>query len=261
MAELDEIISSGSATAPTVEKETTAPVVEQEASQSETTDERTETGDTMVPVGALQKEREKAKRYTEQVAAFEQRLAEQDRAWQQRFDALQASLKQPASPPPQAPEFWEAPEQAIDYRLQQVVTPIQQQLVQQREQMSRMMASEKHGESAVNEAYQALASMQGAPEFGATYSQIMSSPHPYGALVDWHRKQQVMSEIGSDPAAYKEKLKAEVLAEMQASTGQQQAAQPAPAMPSNFATARNVGSRSGPAWSGPTPLQDIFARR
>ena len=32
------------------------------------------------------------------------------------------------------------------------------------------------------------------------------------------------------------------------------------AMPSNFANARNVGARSGPAWSGPTPLDDIFDR-
>ena len=32
------------------------------------------------------------------------------------------------------------------------------------------------------------------------------------------------------------------------------------AMPSNFANARNVGARSGPAWTGPTPLDDIFDR-
>jgi hypothetical protein len=32
------------------------------------------------------------------------------------------------------------------------------------------------------------------------------------------------------------------------------------AMPSNFANARSVTSRSGPAYSGPTPLNDIFKR-
>lgn len=31
--------------------------------------------------------------------------------------------------------------------------------------------------------------------------------------------------------------------------------------PSNFATARNVGARNGPAWAGQTPLGDIFNRR
>lgn len=35
---------------------------------------------------------------------------------------------------------------------------------------------------------------------------------------------------------------------------------PAPVFPSNFAGARNVAPRSGPAWSGPKPLRDIFNR-
>jgi hypothetical protein len=34
----------------------------------------------------------------------------------------------------------------------------------------------------------------------------------------------------------------------------------APVMPSNFATARSVTSRNGPAFAGPTPLNDIFKR-
>lgn len=35
---------------------------------------------------------------------------------------------------------------------------------------------------------------------------------------------------------------------------------PAPVMPSNFVAARSVAARRGPAFSGPTPLNDIFAR-
>ncbi|WP_457797626.1 hypothetical protein [Methylocystis sp. S23] len=69
-----------------------------------------------------------------------------------------------------------------------------------------------------------------------------------------------MSEIGSDPASYREKLKAELLAELQNEGQKTQQAQK-PAMPSNFATGRNVGSRSGPAWSGPPSFEDIFDRR
>lgn len=43
---------------------------------------------------------------------------------------------------------------------------------------------------------------------------------------------------------------------------QQQQRAPMPQVfPSNLAGARNVGSRSGPAWSGPTPIKDIFDRR
>jgi hypothetical protein len=261
MADLEEILG-GSVVAPVENNET--PVQEQpteSAEQNAETHDAEQPEGARVPVAALQKEREKAKRYTEEVVDLRRQIAEQDRNWQQRFEQLVTQL-QPKQPEAQAPDFWEAPETAIDHRLTQAITPLQQALMAQREGMSRMMAVEKHGEEAVNEAYQALAAMKaaGGPEFQATFQQVMSSPHPYGALVAWHGKQKVMSEIGSDPAAYREKLKAELLAEMQANGGQPQAQQPAPVMPSNFATARNVGTRAGPAWGGPTPIADIFKR-
>lgn len=261
MADLEEILG-GSTVAP-VENET--PVTQEQptegAEQSAETHDAEQPESAKVPVAALQKEREKAKRYTEEVADLRRQIAEQDRNWQQRVEQLVTQL-QPKPAAQTVPDFWEAPESAIDHRLTQAVAPIQQALAAQREGMSRMMAVEKHGEDAVNEAYQAIAALKaaGSPEFQATYHQVMSSPHPYGALVAWHGKQKVMSEIGSDPAAYREKIKAELLAEMQANGGQTQALQPAPVMPSNFATARNVGSRAGPAWAGPTPIADIFKR-
>jgi uncharacterized coiled-coil protein SlyX len=257
MADLDEIISSGGESAPVETVETQQKEVAETPRANEPDHQETDAGaEQRVPVAALQKEREKAKRYTEQVAESQREISELKQTVQQLVNSLQAQ-----QPTPQAPEFWEQPEQAIDYRLNQVVTPIQQALVQQREEVSRMMATEKFGEATINEAYETLASMKGSPDFSLTYRQIMSSPHPYGALVDWHRKQQVLSEIGSDPAAYKEKLKAEVLAELQGSGGvQQQQAAPS-VMPSNFATAPNRGARTGPSWSGPTPLADIFARK
>jgi uncharacterized coiled-coil protein SlyX len=257
MADLDEIISSGGESAPVETVETQQKEVAETPQANDPGNQETDAGaEQRVPVAALQKEREKAKRYTEQVAESQREISELKQTVQQLVNSLQAQ-----QPTPQAPEFWEQPEQAIDYRLNQVVTPIQQALVQQREEVSRMMAAEKFGEATINEAYETLASMRGSPDFSLTYRQIMSSPHPYGALVDWHRKQQVLSEIGSDPAAYKEKLKAEVLAELQGSGGvQQQRATPS-VMPSNFATAPNRGARTGPSWSGPTPLADIFARK
>jgi hypothetical protein len=99
----------------------------------------------------------------------------------------------------------------------------------------------------------------------AVYDRVMSSPSPYLALVDWHKRQVAAAEIGDDPAAYREKLKAEILAELQSDVSSRAPAQQQPAaartpaaMPSNFATGRNVGARSGPSWSGPQPLKEIF---
>lgn len=265
MSDLDEILSSGRESAPveatsTEQQEQTTEEHSQAPAEQE--GERSEGG--KVPVAALQKEREKerekaSKRYTEQVADFERRLAETNQAWERRFETLLSRVA-PQEQPPAPPDYFEAPEAAIDHRVARVVHPLQQALVSQQEGISRLMASEKHGEQAVNEAYQALAARQGRADFEPLYRQIMSSPHPYGALVDWHKKEQALSKFGNDPEAFIEAEVTRRLAEKMAEIGEPPA-QNRQAMPSNFATARNVGSRSGPAWSGPPSLADIFATR
>lgn len=261
MAELDSILSGKGAVAsePVVEEQVEAP--EAQAAPETDIDEQAGQGDEqagqkMVPHEALHAEKQKVKRYTEQVADFERKLAEQNTAWERRFEQLIQTVRpQPQQEKPPAPDFWENP----DAYLTQKLTPVQQQMQQQREEFSLMMANEKYGAEAVQEAYRAIASeVEANPAARAHVQAIMQTPHPYGALVDWHRKRQAAAEIGDDPAAYRERLKAELLAEMQ---GAAPAAATPPVMPSNLAGARNVGSRSGPAWSGPQSLNDIFDRR
>jgi len=221
-----------------------------------------------VPLAALKEERAKAKRYTEEVADLRKTIAEQGQRFDQLFSALQRQQQPPAPQQPQKPaDFWEAPETAVQSYVAQAITPLQQMMAQQREQSSQMFAESQHGKATVDEA---LADMKGRLLSGdqtarLEYQRIMASPHPYGALVDWHKQQRIVGEIGTDIGAYREKLKAEILAELQAEGQSQKPAgntpgAPQTTMPSNFATARNVGSRSGPAWAGPTPLADIFDR-
>lgn len=258
MADLDDILAGG-ASAPA--SETTQP--EQQPAEPEQGDATQEgaTEQGTVPVAALQAERAKAKRYTEAIADFDRRLQEQDARWAHRFEQLTASL-QPKQPAPAAPDFWEDPQKATTGLVQEAITPIQQAMIAQREQMSLMFANEKHGPEKVVAATEALKALQSdRAQFDSVYRQIMASPHPYGALVEWHGKHQVLAKIGNDPEAYIEQEVQRRLAEMQKDSGQQQVAQAPAAMPSNFATARNVGSRSGPAWGGPTPLADIFSSR
>lgn len=264
MSDLDDILSSGGEPVSPPAPETPQVEAQQpEANQTEAVapqNEEASEEQKMVPVAALQAERQKSRKYTEHLAQVEQQLAEQ----RQQFTQLQQWLlaqQQAQQPKPQAPDFWEAPENAIDYRVQQEVAPIKSLLQRQREEFSMLQAVDKHGQETVDAAFVEMRSRMASDPMSAKpdYDRIMSSPHPYGALVDWHKKQQVMAEIGSDPAAYKEKLKAELLAEMQ----QQTPAAPAVGnmnLPSNFAAARNVGTRSGPAYSGPPPIDDIFNR-
>lgn len=268
MADLDSILSGERTSVPASEPVTT-PTVEQEVStpqtearpEAEPREENEGGGQRMVPHEALHAEKQKVKRYTEQVAEFEKKLSEQNNVWEQRFNRILETVKpkQEEAPKPPAPDFWEDPDSYVTSKL----TPVQRQLVQQREQFSQLLAVEKHGAEKVSTAFAALKSaMERDPQSRADYQRIMNSQHPYGELVAWHERKAAMAEIGDDPASYRERLKAEILAEMQQQQGTPAAAPSAqPVMPSNLAGARNVGSRSGPAWSGPQSLNDIFDRR
>lgn len=218
-----------------------------------------------VPLAALQEERAKTKRYTEQVADFERQLREQNESWQHRFDQLQTALipKQPE----EIPDVWGNPDGWLDSKLDSRLRPVGQALTEYKHELSYLRATAKYGEESVNEAYQEFGRLKGSnpQEFASEYQRIMGSQHPHGALVEWHKQRSIMNEVGNDPAAYKEKIKAEILAELNAVHGspQTQVAKPGngAAMPSNFATARNAGQRTGPAWAGPSSLEDIFAKR
>jgi len=200
------------------------------------------------------------KRYTEAITDFEKKLEAQNASWQARFDQLTAALT-PQPPPAQAPDFFENPQGAVRAELE----PLVRAQAAQREQFSLMMAAEKHGEQIVNEAYQWLAARKGQdPQaFQADYTRIMSAPHPYGELVKTFKQSQVLREIGDDPASYKERIKAEILAELQSDgrspTAPGQRPAPSAAMPSNFADARSASPRDV-GWTGPPSLKDIFAK-
>lgn len=263
MADLDSILSGKGAVASEPEPVTETPEVAEAPElntqeEDQTQDEGTEGGTKMVPHEALHAEKQKVKRYTEQVAAFEAKLNEQNTAWERRFEQLIGAVK-PKEPEKEAPDFWNDPDGFVKGAL----TPIQQQMAEQREQFAQMLAEQQHGADVVQGAVKALETeLRSNPAASGVYQQIMAQRNPYTAVVEWHKRHQTQAEIGSDPEAYKAKLredlKAEILAELQGA--QQEQAQAVPVMPSNLAGARNVGTRSGPAWSGPQPLNDIFKR-
>lgn len=265
--ELENILSGQGAVAPAPETRT-EPQPEQSAEPqanaepaSEGEPQTDERG--MVPVAALQAERQKAKRYTEQVAEFQTKLEQQNAQWEQRFNQIFAQLQhKPAQPEPeQAPDIWTDPDAYLQRGVQQAVSPVMGQL----KAMQRGMAELQFKPEVVAEAEKAFNTAAQAGQLPKEFiQQINGSPNPWAAAVQWHQQQTAMAEIGSDPAAYKQKLrdelKAELMAELQ--QGQQPGApRAAPVMPGNFATGRNVGTRSGPAYAGPPNLDDILGMR
>lgn len=220
-------------------------------------------GQKMVPHAALHAQKERVKRYTEQVAAFEQRLKDQDQAWERRFSQLLQTVGQPRQQQeqPQAPDWFENPTEAARY----AVAPQFNQFEQMMHANARIVAEGRFGDDKVKAAEEAfLAAHRSGSLDPADYQRIVNSPNRYAAAVQWQQRQEALREIGDDPAAFREKVRAEVLAELQKNGGQaqqpSQQASPAPVMPSNLAAARNVGTRAGPAWSGPQSLADIFKR-
>jgi hypothetical protein len=69
-----------------------------------------------------------------------------------------------------------------------------------------MLAKSKHGAQAVEAARHA------ALQAGLG-NHFLNQSDPYESVMEWYRGQTVAKEIG-DPVAYKEKLKAEILAEL-----------------------------------------------
>jgi hypothetical protein len=216
-------------------------------------------GSKMVPHEALHAEKQKVKRYTEEVADFRKQLSETNAAWERRMADLVQAVK-PKQEPQQPPDQFEDFSGATRHVVQPEFERINQTLLA----IARDNAETRFTPETVSEAEQAFISAYQSQKLDpADYQKVVNSPNRYAAAVQWHKRQLAQAEIGDDPAAFRAKLETElrekITAELQQGE-QQQAAPAARVMPSNLAGARNVGARSGPAWSGPSSIDDIFSR-
>lgn len=260
MESLDNILSGGgeAVSAPEPENVVTEATQEQQPQETvaEAEGERQE-GQATVPHQALHAEKQKVKRYTEEVANVREELAAL-RAQNQQLAQLMAQSRQQPQQQEEPPDWYTDPARATE----QFVSPYVQRIEHMIRQQGQQIAQYQFGADKVKAAEDAFMQAVSLGRLDAADEQrIRMSPNPYAEVVQWHQRKQVLEEMGDDPAAYREKLKQELLAELQAqqqSAPAQQSA--APVMPSNLAAARNVGSRSGPAWSGPASLGDIFKR-
>lgn len=196
---------------PTPEVEAT-PEPEPEPQPEEPKQEQT------VPLPTFLDMRDKAKRAEE----LERQLQE-----------LQRAQQQPQEAPP-APDMFEDPEgyrQFTDQRMQQA-------LRQQQVSISRRFAMQSAGAEEFAEAEKwANENFRNNPALLAT----QQSEDPWGEMLKVYRQHKTLSEIG-DADAYKEKVRAEIMAELQQ---QQPGQQPAKAavIPSDFSKGQGGGSQ------------------
>jgi len=264
---LDSLLSGGGNAPETEAKEVVATQVPEEGEgqqqeQTEAEQPEGQQGQRMVPHEALHAEKQKVKRYTEQVSDFQRQLTETNAAWERRMADLVKAVS-PKQEPPAKPDFFENPEAATQHAVQQSVSPQFEQINQTLLAIARDNAETRFTPETVATAEQEfIKALQGKTLDPADYQKVVSSPNRYAAAVQWHKQQQAKAEIGDDPAAFRARLEAEILAKhgltAEGAAAEVPAQQKPAVMPSNLAGARNVGSRSGPAWSGPPSLQDIF---
>lgn len=206
--------------------------------------------DTMVPLPALQEARREAREAREKALAIEAQL--------QAFTQMMA----PKPEPKPVPDMFVDPNGFVQHALD----PVQSQIREIREEMSREFAISRHGKETVQAAYVALeAGMRSRdPAANRTYQAMMQSGNPYEELVAWHKTNTARQKYGEDPDAYInaeiERRLAERTAAMQASGQPSQAAQPG-LVPTNLAAARSAGPRTGVTFTGPRPLSEIMKQR
>ena len=71
-----------------------------------------------------------------------------------------------------------------------------------KDDVSRTQANMQFGEQEVNAALVDIGRIRQTPQGNFVFQQIMSSGHPYGELVKWHKQVTAYSSIGADPDAW-----------------------------------------------------------
>lgn len=241
---LDNILSGVEAVEPEApetdqpEQAETAPEPEQAEAQPEQTDEKPDTPAEKepdnIPYAVFKSTREDLKAQLAEARAEAQRLQQQS--------------QQPKQEPEAAPDVLEDQEGFT----RSIVGGVQQQMTQQKLQMSRFFAEREFGGDTVKEA---IAFFDQNPQLS---HQFLNEPSPFHAAVEFVQKQKAAAEIGPDPAAYRQKLEAEIRQKIEAELAAKQVSEMASKSPPSMANANGSGGQRDPGWQGPSSLDSIL---
>lgn len=173
-------------------------------------------------------------------------LRGENRALKERLAQLEARMSQPVQQEPKPiPDVLENPD-GFTGHFQGTLAQLQASIAADR---SEFMAVATHGKKAVDEAFQA------AKDAGIL-DRFKAQRDPWGALVEWHKVETVRQEIGDDPEAYRERVKAEVAEQIRRELEAKQTAAAVAQAPS-LAGQTSIGGRAAQAPTL-TPLDDIL---
>jgi len=165
------------------------------------------------------------------------------------------ALEKPSAPQAQQPrqQFqWADP-------VQDPQTWMMQQVMHQKFENSELRLRDRLGDEVVDQTVAAFTEL--ANREPMLWDRIKAERDPFGWAHREVQRQQLLHDVGTDPEAYKAKLRAEWEAERAAQTPQVTAPTntPPPNMPPSLANARSAAPRSAPQWSGPISEKQLVA--
>jgi hypothetical protein len=201
-----------------------------------------EPGQPIVPRTAYEKERQRRQNWVERASRAE---AERDALAKQLEDAK----KGPPPPPPQPlPPIDPATDpEGYTRRMRGVV-------LNERLNTSEMMALDKHGKEVIDRETEYFKKRGEADP--RLWAELYSQPHPYQWMIDNNGTARLHEEIGTDPAAYEQKLRAK----WEAERGADPLVSPVANLPPSLANARSSAPRGMNGFSGPPSIDDILKR-
>lgn len=236
-----------------------------EAPPAEPADDIPATPDGMVDRRVMERAR---RDYKDRAARAE---AERDAIRKEFEDAkrLLEEMRKPAPPPPEPqPQYQPLTAEEVTRDPSLLLGRMQEAILNERLNTSEMLLRNSIGAEKVDAA---VAEFKAAAQTDPTLmGRLYSQPDPYGWLVKEVERRRTLAEIGDDPAAYRERLRAEAVAEARAKWEEEAGmvpfpgaapVQPAPARAPSLANARAAMPRSAPVSTGPTPMSDILGGR
>ena len=178
-----------------------------------------------VPAGRLREQSERARAAEAERDALKAQLAEKQAESDRKLAELTAKMEgfmqaarqapQPAPKPAEAqqpeaaPDLFEDPKAYLEYvnkTIEARTNALQEQMRRSALETNLQMARVRHGQT-----YEAAESaLKGLdfrnPENVDLVKRLENSPNPGEALVAWHKRNEVLREVGEDPAAYKARI-------------------------------------------------------
>lgn len=185
-----------------------------------------------VPLSVVLDERERRQKAEQQVAELKKWREQQEREAAQR----EAQKK--------APDWFEDPQAAAQFQAQS----IQRQVLNTHLNQSQFLAEREFGKEIVGETE---AFVRQNPH---VIAQVRNHPSPWHAAVEVYQRHKAIEEIGTDPEAYKAKLREEIQAEI---LNQAPVQQKTKAPPPSMASAPSAGK--GDAISPGNTFDEMFS--